>query len=142
MKTKGSGATRDVENRLKIYGSAGTPLCLRVRRLCAEACVGLGTSLSWQSMQKLLPVHQLRSPGTILLVDYKCVWSVPGCCFQYCPQLAALGNLFRTFCLQRQPRDAFCSPKTRRAFSSFVKCLQYACLSPMPGIFTCQKCSF
>lgn len=121
--------TLDVKDRLKIYGSAGTFLCLWVRRLCAEAWLVLWhvpcpdrqhRSAPCSSAQ--IPKHDppcrpqvhAECPKVLLLVVS------PACC---------LGKSCRTFCLQRQPRDAFCSSKTRRALSStynmlvFLPCL-------------------
>lgn len=108
MKTKGAGATRDVESRLKIYGSSGTSLFLWVRRLCAEAQAGL-----WH-----IPIHAEVAPCSSAQIpehDPPCRPQVQveglEVLLSVVSPARCLGKSFRTFCLQKQPRDTCCSPK-------------------------------
>lgn len=65
-----------------------------VRRLCAEAWVGL-RHIPVQAGDSPCPSAQIQS--AVFLVDHQCLWSVPKCCCRHCPQLTALGNLLGHF---------------------------------------------
>lgn len=134
LNIRDAGAPWEAKSRLKIYGLAGTSL------RGWEGCV-LKPRLSFG--MSLLTFHAGVAPCSSARIPKHNAPCKPQVHVE-CPEVLlsvvspghSLGKAFGMFCLQRKPRDAFCSSETRRAFRSFVKYLEYACLSSMPGVFT------